>query len=303
MPRAKKTPAVEQPVTGRSFLLRPRVILGILLIAGGFAVYPAIKPRLPNVYNRPEYRVKTADIQVTQPPHWVPQDLVDQVIKLAGLPEEYSVIDKHMTQDVYEAFAQHPWVEEVVSVRANVPAAIEVKLNYRRPVAMVQVSGGMYPIDRKGILLPPSDFAVSATRLYPRVDGVRSTPQGSPGSLWGDPVVEGAARLADELASHWKKFKLTAIRCPKPGTDVSSPDGVYSLVSQGGSRILWGRSPGSDHPGELATDKKISRMLNYVTTFGGFDQPSGGPYEIDIRHWEEISRKPLARRVDSTVRE
>jgi len=32
-------------------------------------------------------------------------------------------------------------------------------------------------------------------------------------------------------------------------------------------------------------------MLKYVTDFGGFDRPHG-PYEIDIRHWQEISRKP-----------
>lgn len=301
MARTKKTADADPPSQPRSWLLRPRVILGILLLAGIVTAYPAIKPYLPNVQGRSEYRVILADIQVTQPPHWVPQDLVEQVIKLAHLPEEGSLLDENLPREVYEAFAMHPWIEEVISAR-KVPGTIEVKLNYRRPVAMVQVSGGMYPVDRKGILLPPTDFAVSATRLYPRVEGVHSTPQASAGSPWGDPVVEGAARLADELASHWKKFKLAAIQCPQPGADENSPEGVYSLGTEGKSRILWGRAPGSDHPGELATDKKISRMLSLISRFGSFDGPQG-PYEIDIRHWEEISRKPLARREDSVLRE
>ena len=101
---------------------------------------------------------------------------------------------------------------------------------------------------------------------------------------------------------HWKKFKLTAIVVPQAGVAADTAEGVYSLRSEGGSRIVWGRAPGSDNPGELATDKKISRMLKYVTDFGGFDRPHG-PYEIDIRHWQEISRKPLAARDDLPLRE
>jgi hypothetical protein len=299
---AKKSASIPPPSPRRNFLLRPRTILGVLLLAGLAAAYPVIKPHLPDVRRRGEYRVLTSEIQITQPPHWVPQDLVEQVAKLASLPEESSLLDEQLTREIHDAFALHPWVEEVVSVRKQVPAKIEVKLTYRRPVAMVQVRSGMYPVDRRGILLPPADFSVASTRLYPLVEGVRSTPQGPAGTSWGDPLVEGAARLSDELSSHWKKFKLTAIVVPQAGVAADTAEGVYSLRSEGGSRIVWGRAPGSDNPGELATDKKISRMLKYVTDFGGFDRPHG-PYEIDIRHWQEISRKPLAARDDLPLRE
>lgn len=301
MARKGTKPEPVAPPRARSFLLRPRCILSVLALAGFAASYPALRPHLPDIARRPEYRIRTSDIQVTQMPHWVPQDLVEQVAKLANLPEEMSILDDDLTRDIYEAFGLHPWVEEVVSVRKLVPAAVHVALNYRRPVAMVVVSNGMYPVDRRGIVLPTADFSVASTRLYPRIEGVRSTPQASAGSEWGDSAVQGAARLADELAAHWKKLKLSAIVCPQPGTDPNQTAGMYVLRSAGGSRIIWGRAPGSDHPGELATDKKISRLVKYSTEFGDFDRPHG-PYEIDIRHWQEISRKPLAQNFDPAAR-
>ena len=75
------------------------------------------------------------------------------------------------------------------------------------------------------------------------------------------------------------------------------------LMAKGGSRIIWGHAPATSHPetgkpeaghpGELSTKQKIGRLDEYVTKFGGFDSPQG-PYQIDIRHWRDISRTPLS---------
>ena len=64
------------------------------------------------------------------------------------------------------------------------------------------------------------------------------------------------------------------------------------LLAMGGSKIVWGRPPGNDHPGELEATQKIRRLEKYLADFGDYGKPSG-PYEIDIRHWQEISRRPL----------
>ena len=57
-------------------------------------------------------------------------------------------------------------------------------------------------------------------------------------------------------------------------------------------KVVWGRAPGSGHPGELTAVQKIGRLRKYLDEFGGYAQPRG-PYEIDIRHWQEITRRPL----------
>jgi hypothetical protein len=57
--------------------------------------------------------------------------------------------------------------------------------------------------------------------------------------------------------------------------------------------VVWGRPPGNDHPGELEATQKIRRLEKYLADYGDYGQPNG-PYEIDIRHWQEITRRPLA---------
>ncbi|MBI5760866.1 MAG: hypothetical protein HZA46_20280 [Planctomycetales bacterium] len=267
------------------------VLMALFVTAAWFA--PRMINTLPDLNQKPEYQLAATKIRITQPPHWVPSDLVEQVVKRADLPPTLTLLNDHVVDEIANAFSLHPWVAEVVSVRKSLPAAIDVQLTYRRPVAMVQVKQGMYPVDAEGVLLPPEDFSVTDAKEYPLILDVRSTPQGPAGTSWGDITVIGASRLADVLSPHWKKYELTGISVPKLTKAKSTiDDGVYILSTAAGSRITWGRAPGSQHPGELAVEQKLGRLEKYVKDFGGFEKPHG-PYEIDIRHWKCISRRSL----------
>lgn len=308
MPRSSKTKSAPEPAheptpapippsfgtRARLFLFRPRVLLLLATLVSSTVVVPLLWEQLPDLGEAEQYRVTLDDVRISQPPAWVPRDLAEQVWERTALPHELSLLEADLIVRLAQGFAMHPWVEEVVRVRKSFPARIDVELRFRRPVAMVKVKHGMYPVDGEGVLLPPADFAVSQTRLYPLVTNVTSTPQGPAGTNWGDPVVLGAARLADSLAPHWKQFGLAAIQAPhRTKADQSADELSYQLITTGGSRILWGRAPGTDHPGELTLEQKVGRLEKYRADFGGFDQPHG-PYEIDIRHWQEISRRPLS---------
>jgi hypothetical protein len=275
-------------------LYRPVILATAALVVMAGVFLPRLASLLPDLSQRDEYILAAADIEITQPPHWVPHNLVVQVVENANLPAKLSLLDNNLVVEIAEAFQLNPWVEEVVSVSKTFPAKVIVVLNYRRPVAMVEVRQGQYPIDNHGVLLPPQDFSVADTRAYPLVTGVVSTPQGPAGTDWGDKAVAGAAELAAELSPHWKKFGLMSIVAPRTveGHD-KIDEGVYVLLANGGSRIVWGHAPGTNHPGELSTKQKIGRLEEYVTKFGGFDRPQG-PYQIDIRHWRDISRTPLS---------
>jgi hypothetical protein len=249
---------------------------------------------LPDLSQRDEYRLRRDQVHITQPPHWVPHNLVEQVWQQGGFADELPLLDDKLAHDIAEAFALNPWVAEVMSVTKSFPPSVQVKLKYRRPVAMVQVKEGMYPVDALGVLLPPAEFSISDTKQYPLIVNVHSTPQGPAGSSWGDKVVLDAAQLAAALAPHWKKLDLLSIACPRTSPEHGTLDeGVFTLVAAGGTRIVWGQAPGTDHPGELPTDKKIGRLEKYIADFGGFDRPHG-PYLIDIRHFQEITRIRLS---------
>ena len=276
-------------------LFRPRMLVLLAIGVTSTFVLPTVVSLLPNLSGRKQYRMEVSKIEITpDAPRWVPDDLLRQVTERAGLPDSVSLLEDGLVEEIAEAFRLHPWVAEVVSVRKSTPARILVELEYRKPAAMVRMKRGMYPVDSEGTLLPPADFSVSEAQRYPIIRNVQSTPQGPAGMNWGDAGVVGAARLAEVLAPCWRKFHLQAIHVPRPvSPNTTLDDMMFELITAGGSRIIWGRAPGSSHPGELSPEKKIGRLEKYWTDFGGFDHPHG-PYAIDIRHWQEISRRPLS---------
>lgn len=302
MPRKPKEPPpalLPPPAPGlivkvRQRWYRPGILVGAALVAATTIGAPYVMHMLPELSQRAEYRLQKRNVHITQPPHWVPHNLVEQVWKQAGFADELPLLEESLAQDLAEAFQLNPWVEEVVAVTKSFPAAVQVKLNYRRPIAMVQVKAGMYPVDGNGVLLPPGEFSVSDTKQYPLIVNVHSTPQGPAGNSWGDKVVIDAAKLASVLAPHWKKFNLLSIACPRTSPEHGTLDeGVFSLIVTGGTRIIWGHAPGTNHPGELPVEKKIGRLEKYIADYGDFDRPHG-PYLFDIRHFSEISRTRLS---------
>ena len=283
-------------------LFRPRVLVLLAIGVSATVLVPLALPYLPDLRERSEYRLPASEISVVRMPHWVPHDLVDQVVEANALPDELSLLDENLTQDIADSFALHPWVANVLSVRKTFPGRIDVELEFRKPVAMVQVSNGMYPVDASGALLPPTDFSVADTGKFLVIQNVKSTPQGPAGTNWGDVGVVGAARLADVLFAHWKQYGLAAIVVPRQSAADAKPDDfIYELLTTGGSRIVWGRIPDSDYPGELSAEQKIGRLKKYLDDFDSFDHPHG-PYEIDIRHWREISRRPITSRERNPIR-
>ena len=264
--------------------------------------FPLFRARMAELRQQPEYQLTTDSIHLDEIPHWVPQDLLQQVIRQSDLPTTFSLLDDSLVQTLAEAFEQHPWVDSVESVRKHPDAGIEVKLNYRQPVAMVEVSEGLLPIDGSAVLLPPIDFSYADTQRYPHIEGTITIPDSEVGKVWEDRRIQGAARIAAALQTEWQELKLKSILLPIDEGSTDEADALsFVLKTEGGSRIHWGRAPESGHPGELTVAQKIGRLQQYLQQFGSFDAPHG-PYEIDIRHWQEISRRPTTASRESRER-
>ena len=144
-----------------------------------------------------------------------------------------------------------------------------------------------------GVRLPAEDVSPSDRDRLPVVKAIKSAPPERAGVAWDDPGVAGAVRLADLMTPHWHRFSLEAIQVEtRPEADDLRDRIFLSLTTRGGSRVIWGRVPGTGHPGELTAEQKIARLEQFVTDLGSLDPPHG-PYEINIRHWREIIYRPL----------
>lgn len=271
---------------------RPQVLLLVALLGAAIVLAPVVPRLLPDLSQRDEYRLQASEIEFPAPPRWIPENLLDQVIERGELADELSVLDESLAGKIGKAFEKHPWVMKPVKVRVSVPARVEVEFEYRKPVAMVEVSDGFYPVDDQGILLPPRDFPPSELARYPKIVGLRSTPLGGIGSTWGDARVIGAAQIAVVLLPYWREWDLDSIEVPaRTEAKQKYEDLEFVINAQGGSRIIWGRPPGHQHPLEITADQKIGKLKTYLSACESFD----GDWEININTLMEVRRTPLSK--------
>ena len=190
------------------------VLWPVLLIVGGYAAWH----QWGTAHVADQYGgIDPTLIQVTEPPEYVRSNVVKTVYRDTAM-EGLSLLDRQATAKIASAFSMHPWVRKVISVRKLPGGTIDIRLDYRVPVAMVHVfkpnqsdtRSYFFPVDADGVLLPTNEFARADTRnfLYIEVPGVyTSNPIGSP---FGDFRVEAAARLAairlrDSRAALWRE--------------------------------------------------------------------------------------------------
>ena len=216
---------------------------------GAAAVWQHVRE---HVVARDDYRLEARDVEITPSPPWVRSNVKGEALRDAGLTGPLSILDEQLIERLDRAFSLHPWVASVKRVSKHYPAHIEVELEYRRPVAMVEVPGGLYPVNVNGVLLPSEDFSPLEARSYPRLAGVASTPLGSVGSRWGDPVVAGGAAHVGRGA--WPRVG----RSEAPLDPLAKAAGrqrrlgaaMYELLTASGHVIQWGTAPESGPTGE-----------------------------------------------------
>lgn len=290
-------PARSDRILGTIF--QPRLLLWGALAGAALVLAPVVSRTMPDLSKRAEYRLRTRDMQIPDLPRWVPISFLDQVIESADLPDEVSVLKPDLAAQLAAAFEAHPWVQKPVTVRVSVPARVEVSFDYREPVAMVSISDGYYPVDADGILLPPGDFPPSDIDLYPKVTGMTTPPLAGVGESWGDERVTAAARLAVVLFPYWNEWQLRSVEVPARATaEVVYEELRFVVNTEGGSRIIWGRAPGNDHPLEVTDEQKIGRLKSFLSKARSFD----GPWEININHLRVITVNPLEGRDTSPLR-
>ncbi len=303
----RKPKAVEKmaPMPSRLFRLltsiwRPIPLLMAAVALSALMFWPEIERHLPDLRSRAEYQLSWSDITTTPAGRWVPPDLVSQIQKRSGLPDPLPVLDDGLVEKLAVAFAQHPWVAEVTSVAKTGPQSVKVQMSYRTPVLMVRTKLGLYPVDRDGILLPPSDFAAADAERFPIVTQVRSVPVGPAGDPWGDEAVLGAARLAEALINDqerspaWETFGMAAITILGPERPAQALEEVtLGLTIHNGSEVVWGRPPGADLL-EPSVEQKLMRLDKFLPKFGEPEWSTNRDH-LGVWQWDVVDKVEISR--------
>ncbi len=276
---ARMLPFLRQPYRGLLLVL----VLAAGLTGGAYYGWQRVGPQ---VTQGPDYLLEPEQIEITPPPPWIRSDVRGETVRDGGL-SGLSILDRELTVKIARAFGLHTWVEEVRRVRKEHPARVVVELAYRRPVAMVEVTmndrPGLLPVDVNGVLLPPGDFSAEQARDYLRVSLADATPAGPVGTPWGDPRVDGAARIAAVLQEHWKQLGLYRVAVEHAESlPAASAEAVFVLSTRRGAQIVWGAAPLANSSADVkAALVKVERLVAYVEQHGPLDELNSGT-QIDL---------------------
>jgi len=250
------------PLQGTAATASLFVIL-VVFFGGGFAY--AWQRWGTLVQNHPRYAIDNERLELPPQPDWIPTNIKDEVVRDGGL-SSLSLLDPQVTLKVAREFALHCWVAHVRRVRKDYSGRVIVDLEYRRPVAMVEVrtngQRGLLPVDASGVLLPPQDFTAEPTREFLRIAVGDTLPVGSPGTPWGDPAVAESAVIAEALRDAWRGARLYRVFLPPPppGTRGRLPDRQYRLMTRDGVELIWGHAIGAESGGEAKASDKVFRL-------------------------------------------
>jgi hypothetical protein len=280
-----------KPATARRGPARALVLATLaagLLVAAGYAIWQSVRE---HVFKSSHYHLSLDDIIVTPRPEWIRTDVKAEVVRDASVDGPLSVLDQRLLQRLREAFALHPWVAKVVRVGKRSPARVEVDLVYRRPVCMVQVPGGLFPVDAEGVLLLTADFSPQEASRYPRLSGIPLSTAPPPGVRWPDERVLGGAEIAAALRDVWHEMELHHIQPTITSADGGSSGPDYDIITRHGTRIVWGPAPGADDASRTAAAEKVARLKHFFADRGTLEGARGSQ-DLDLRNGAEVRVTP-----------
>lgn len=229
------------------------------------------------------YRLNPERLKVTPQPEWIRGSVLENAVTHGRL-NQANLLDKTLVLQVKQAFGVQPWVKRVTRINKQFPSTVEVDLEYRRPVAMVEVPAGMFPphnyagivpIDEEGYLLPTDQWKEQTqgeAQQFPKIAGVDTSPAGPPGNPWGDARVADAARIVLLLEPLWKALDLYQVEVPPrtASADGDTPED-YVLITQKRRRFNWQSPPGKERSGEHSAREKIDALRQIIENRGTLD--------------------------------
>ena len=305
-PTRNWTPALFRKFAGGGFfgaLLRRAIAAAVVLglIAAGWSY--AWRTWGEQGTSGQDYVVTTENIHLSPPPAWIHADVKSEVAKSGSL-DALKLRDPQLVDKVSRAFAAHSWVEKVTKVSKHYPARLEVEVEYRRPVAMVEVTWQgepkLYFIDASSVLLPSADFEKEVEQKAPhylRIFAGDVSPAGRAyGTAWGSQRIAGAALVAQAWQDHWQKLGLYRILV----TADPNAQPLYVLETKAKTRVQWGHAPGSEAKDEQTPREKIVWLEQYVAKNGPLDK-SATDASLDLR-WPTGKAPPQTARKGSEVK-
>lgn len=276
----------------RRALLAGAIILGCAVLSA--TIWRNVRE---DVFALPEYQVPVAQLRLNAMPNWLNEqaDVRRDVIRDASLDGNMSLLNERLTVDIARAFALHPWVEQVASVRKSFPAQVDVEVVFRQPVCVVEFSNTSYAVDAHAVLVPRADIQADELARLPRLTGV-DAPTGLMGTVWSDLRVIGAAEIAAVLKEEWQALGLKSIvPAATPDRSPRGSDYQFDLVTTQDKVIQWGFAPQVESADEATLAWKLGEIRNFQRKQTAPVRRENAPVIQPTRRIEDLTSQPSGR--------
>jgi len=225
-------------------------------------------------------------------PDWATDKFINEINNIHGLKRKYNIFEEDLTKQIVAAYEKSPLISKVYYVERELPNRLNMKLELRRPAAIVMRKREKYLVDKDCVRIPEKFYK------YPEEGGDpiyivcrRSTKIPEYGERWNDVSIGEGISLLNYL-KHNKIDKLLKIA----SIDVSNVGGRnkdgkidVELWTKNGAKIRWGYPASSGQVNEPSNYEKLQNLLSVAMEEGA--DLSNMEY-VDVR-W----KAPLAKRI------
>ncbi|MDR4505370.1 MAG: hypothetical protein MRK01_11355 [Candidatus Scalindua sp.] len=227
-------------------------------------------------------------------PNWVTDSLIEKMRNIEGLETRYNIFEKDLTKKIGEVYGESPLISQVFSIKRRLPNTIEIRLELRRPIAVVKSKSREYLIDRDGVRLLDNLYKYPEKEgrpIYIRDNRRLRVPE------YGEEWEMNSVRVGLNLLNYLRHNKIDTLL--KIATiDVShvvekiSNRGRSNIIlwTEKGTMIKWGSPPSSRQLMELSNYEKLQNLLSVANEEG--TDLSNLEY-VDVR-W----KTPVGKRID-----
>lgn len=213
-------------------------------------------------------------------PAWLPQECIDSLGQRARAALEGSpTLSASALDRVHVALADSGWLDHLEQVRRSAPDELVVVANFRPPFALVRSGEIDYVVDERGRRLPLQYEGSVRRPQLPLVLRVSMPKPAEEGGAWLGSDVRAALNLARLLRTRpwFTAGRVMAIDAGRFGTE-----GILELVTDEGTRIVWGSDPDARSLSEMPAERKLACLDALWRSSRRIDDGSGRTMDLRI---------------------
>ena len=225
-------------------------------------------------------------------PDWATDKFINEINNIHGLKKKYNIFEKDLTKKIVATYENNPLISKVHYVERELPNRLNIKLELRRPVAVVKRKDKEYLIDKDCVRLPDrfykypeegNDSIYIISRKSVNIPGY--------GERWNDKSIEDGINLLNYLKHNKidKLLKIASIDVSKVRGNHKDGNIEVELWTKNGAMIKWGYPASNEHVNELTDYEKLQSLLSVAKEEG-----------VDLANMEYVDvrwKTPLAKRV------